>query len=675
MISFFKKSLSVKILSALILTIILSLAGLSLIIVNVQTSLLNDMGTKIDSKLKKTGKDAAKEFVLLASGVEKLLTDLGETASTTVSVATEKALSDEEKTLENQMDAMLINRAKAICALLDSVAGPLIEMEQETQLAQYSEAAAGTDEIVYTLFFNKKKKSLPGYIDLTNAYNMKWIKAGKDKDINTRIVNQSKKEPDILVYEQEVRYFGSPVGTMVMGMDKTGVKKEIQKLSDRFNALRQGNSRTIRKALSAGSKDVIESMRKDLQKVSNKNDLAVKETGVMLKNSSDAVSSKIKKVIVIVGIFCCLIIFILTAAFMQYMIIIPIKHVTAGLKDAAKGEGDLTKRLAINREDEIGRLAGWFDAFLERLNNIIVDIRINSETVSSSSGDVLNISEQMSESGDELSGKAGTVAVASEEMSSNMDSVAAASEEISTNMGLVSNAANQMKTTLDDVTEKCDKAKQTSDKASVQVKTATDRVGKLGNAAQEINKVTEAITDIAEQTNLLALNATIEAARAGEAGKGFAVVASEIKDLAVQTQKATKGIKEKVTEIQTTTNNTTIEVDNISEVIKDIREIVDAIATAMQEQSKITLEVVENIDQASSGLAEVNENVSQASQVSSEIAVDIAEVNDISSAISKKSSTLQQNSTELSNLSSHLRDLIGIFKTSAKQETDKIPDR
>ena len=570
------------------------------------------------------------------------------------------------------MDSMLINRAKALGALLDSVAGPLIEMGQEIQLAQYSEAAAGTDEIVYTLFFDKNKKPLPGYVDLANAYNMKWIKAGKNKDINTRIVDQSKKDPGILVYEQEVRYFGSPVGTMVMGMDKAGVKEEIKKLSDRFSVLRQDNSKTITQALSAGSKNVVKEMQSDLKQVSRKNGIAVKETGVMLKDSSSEVSSKIKKVIVIVGIFCCLIIFVLTAVFMQYMVIIPIKNVTAGLKDAAKGEGDLTKRISINREDEIGVLAGWFDAFLIRLNNIIVEIRDNSRIVSASSEDVSLVAARMSESGDNLSCKAGTVATASEEMSSNMDSVAAASEEISTNMGIVTDSASQMKVTLDDVTEKCSKAKKSSGRASVQVKTATDRVGKLENAAKEINKVTEAITDIAEQTNLLALNATIEAARAGEAGKGFAVVASEIKDLAVQTQKATKGIKERVVEIQTTTDDTTEEVGNIFEIILEVNTIIDTISTAMDEQSKITIEVVENIEQASSGLLAVNENVFQASQVSSEIAADIAKVNDISSDISKKSSTLQENSTELSDLSSHLEDLIGVFKTSENQIIEEV---
>jgi methyl-accepting chemotaxis protein len=665
MVALFKKSLKVRILSVLIFTIIISLTGLSLIIVNVQTSLLDDMGVKIDLKLQQTGNDSAKDFAVLELEVEKSLMDLGEIAAATVSAKTEKALSNEENILEKQMDAMLINRAKAICALLDKVAAPLIEMQQEVQLAKYSEAAAGTDEIVYTLFFDKEKKALPGYVDLANTYNMKWIKAGQNKDINTRIVNQSKKESGILVYEQEVKYFGSPVGTMVIGMDKASVKNEIKKLSNRFNLLRQGNSKAIKTELNTGVKGVIVEMKDDLKKVMNNNKIAARETGVLLKESSKKASSRVKNIIAIVGIFCCLIIFIFIALFMRYIIIIPIQNVTAGLKDAAQGDGDLTKRLEISREDEIGRLAGWFDAFLERLNNIIVDIRKSSVAVLSSSDDVLMTSQEMSKSGDELSGKAGMVAAASEEMSSNMDSVAAASEEISANMSMVSDAANQMKKALDDVTGKCDKAKQTSGKASIQVTTAIDRVGKLGNAAKEINKVTEAITDIAEQTNLLALNATIEAARAGDAGRGFAVVASEIKTLALETQKATQDIKERVSEIQTTTDDTTMEVGNISQVIMDTGEIVGVIATAMQEQSAATIEVAENIEHASSGLAEVNENVSQASKVSSEIAVDIEEVNNISSAISEKSTTLQQNSAELSNLSSHLRDLIGIFKTAS----------
>jgi len=649
----------------LILSLSISLACLTLTIVHVQTSLLGDMGKTIDEKLRKTGQDAVKEFDLLGSNVEKLLSQLGNKAAETVSISTTNALSQEEIILEKQMDSMLINRAKALGALLDKIAGPFIEMQEETKLAQYSEAAAGTDGIVYALLFNKKDKPLPGYIDLTNKYNIKWMKTGKETNVYHRIVKQSKKDQDILVYEQEVQYFGSPVGLLVIAMNKSKMRKEIKKLSGRFNVLKQNNSQTIKRAIGKGSNEVVKAIKENLEKVNAKNLLSVKETETLLGITSREVGAKIQIFILTIGSICCVIIFIFTAIFMRYIIINPINNVAAGLKDAAQGKGDLTKRLGIKRADEIGRLAGWFDAFLERLNDIIVDIRDNSEVVSVSSEQVATIAKEMSETGNGLSGKAKIVATASKKMSSNMESVAAASEEISNNVSMVTDSAGQMKTILDDVMEKCTRAGTTSGKASVQVQAATDRVNRLGNAAKKINKVTEAITDIAEQTNLLALNATIEAARAGEAGKGFAVVASEIKELALQTQQATKDIKGNVSEIQTTTDNTITEVSNISKVILEVSDIIDAISSAMQEQSDITSEVVGNIDQASSGLLEVNENVSQASQVSSKVAADISEVNNNAEDISIKSSTLQKNSKELSELSLHLKDLIGVFKTAS----------
>ncbi|MCK5348734.1 MAG: chemotaxis protein, partial [Desulfobacula sp.] len=180
----------------------------------------------------------------------------------------------------------------------------------------------------------------------------------------------------------------------------------------------------------------------------------------------------------------------------------------------------------------------------------------------------------------------------------------------------------------------------------------------------DISKVTEVITDIAEQTNLLALNATIEAARAGEAGKGFAVVASEIKSLAGQTAKATLDIHEKISGIQSSTDDTVQDVVKISEVILDVNETVDTIAAAIEEQSAIATEVALNIGQASTGISEVNENVAQSSQVSSEIAKDIAGVTTITEKMSQRSAMTKKSATDLSGLASTLKDMIRVFKVS-----------
>ncbi|MCG8615285.1 MAG: bacteriohemerythrin, partial [Desulfobacterales bacterium] len=334
------------------------------------------------------------------------------------------------------------------------------------------------------------------------------------------------------------------------------------------------------------------------------------------------------------------------------------------LKDISQGDGDLTQRITINTRDEIGELAKWFNAFISRLNNIIVDIGANSETVTAASGELRTVSETMAEDSGSLAGRSNSVAVAAEEMSASMNTVAAASEEAATNLVTVADAAGQMKQTLNEVALNCDKAREVSGNASAKVESASRRVEELGVSARDITQVTDTITDIAEQTNLLALNATIEAARAGEAGKGFAVVASEIKELASQTAGATLDIKDKIKGIQDSTDGTVRDVAQITEVISEVTEIVSAIAAAIEEQSASAAEVADNIEQASTGIGEVNENVAQSSQVSSEIAEDIATVNDVSAEMTRRSERMKQSAAELSDLSSKLRDMIGVFKVS-----------
>jgi hemerythrin-like metal-binding protein len=358
---------------------------------------------------------------------------------------------------------------------------------------------------------------------------------------------------------------------------------------------------------------------------------------------------------------------VLIAFVLIRMIITPLKRVVAALQDIAQGDGDLTQRIQIDTRDEIGELARWFNAFISRLNNIIVDIGSNSETVTASSGELLSISEQMSEDSEDLASRSNAVAAAAEEMSSSMNSVAAASEEASTNLGTVADAAGQMKQTLNQVAINCEKARTVSDNAGTNVTLAAERVVLLGAAAKDINQVTEVITDIAEQTNLLALNATIEAARAGEAGKGFAVVASEIKGLAAQTARATLDIKEKIRGIQVSTEDTVKDVNQITQVIGEVTDIVSAIAAAIEEQSVSATQVAENIDQASAGIVEVNENVAQSSQVSTEIAQDISMVHSVSREMTQRSNQMKQSAQDLSELSGKLRNMIGVFKVSVDE--------
>jgi len=382
---------------------------------------------------------------------------------------------------------------------------------------------------------------------------------------------------------------------------------------------------------------------------------------VYSKEVAESNTWQMVKLLMLVSLICILI-FLPLAFLFAKSLSRPILKVVEGLKDIAEGEGDLTIRLEVNSKDEVGELAKWFNIFMEKLQGIVKEIAENAETLNISSNDLLNLSGEMSEGAENMSRRSETVATAAEEMSSNMNSVAAAMEEAATNMNMVATSTEEMTSTVNEIAHNSEKASAITSEAVTQAESASERVAELGNAAQDIGKVTEAITEISEQTNLLALNATIEAARAGEAGKGFAVVANEIKELARQTAEATQEIKAKIEGIQGSTSGTVKEIGEISKVINDMNEIVSTIAASVEEQSVTTKEIANNVSQASQGIQEVNENVAQSSVVSGEIAKDISNVNQESKEMSNGSSQVKVSASDLSRLAEELKTLVGRFK-------------
>lgn len=324
--------------------------------------------------------------------------------------------------------------------------------------------------------------------------------------------------------------------------------------------------------------------------------------------------------------------------------------------------GDFTEKLELARKDEIGNLAQSLNGMTTNLRSMIKDLASGIEALKSSSGDLSEISQHMSNGAKQTTSKADTVAAAGEEMSANMKTVADSMEESSTNLSTVVCAVEQMTSTINEIAQNTDQAQSVTNIAVEQTKTVSEQMGYLGNDAQEIGKVIEAITDISEQVNLLALNATIEAARAGEAGKGFAVVANEIKELARQTADATGEIKQRVKAIQGSTNSTIVEISAISKIVGEVNDIVSIIATSINEQSVTTKEIAGNVNQASLKISEVNENVAKSSGVAMTIASEIEDVNQASSEMTNSSSQVNQSAQELSKLAEKLGALAGRFK-------------
>ena len=340
----------------------------------------------------------------------------------------------------------------------------------------------------------------------------------------------------------------------------------------------------------------------------------------------------------------------------------PINLVLSRLKDIAQGEGDLTQRLAVTSRDEMGQLAKWFNTFLDKLQSLIKDIGLKSQSLDTVARELTHQSADMSAKAIEMSAKSGSVAAATEEASTNMHSVSSAMEQSSHSVSMVASSTEEMTATVNEIGQSAAKARSITENAVAQSRLTSDKVTALGASAEKVGKVTETITEISEQTNLLALNATIEAARAGEAGKGFAVVANEIKELARQTATATIDIKNQIGGMQSTTLSTIDDIQKICQVIDEINGVIAGIAAAVEQQSAATGQIASNISQTAQGIEEVNENVAQSTTVIAVITGDIADINQKSLQVGQTSDQLQASARNLSELAGQLNSMLGRFR-------------
>ncbi|MFN3853559.1 MAG: PAS domain S-box protein [Phreatobacter sp.] len=196
---------------------------------------------------------------------------------------------------------------------------------------------------------------------------------------------------------------------------------------------------------------------------------------------------------------------------------------------------------------------------------------------------------------------------------------AAAATQTSGNVQAVAAGAEEMTASVSEISRQVTHSRENSAQAVDQALRTNEIVGGLSQAAQRIGDVVQLINTIAEQTNLLALNATIEAARAGEAGRGFAVVASEVKALASQTSRATEEIAAQIASVQTSTDGAVQAIGAISETISTISSIAAAIASAVEEQTAVTAEMSANMRTAAEGVGAIPESMGTIAALTSQI--------------------------------------------------------
>ncbi|WP_407156965.1 methyl-accepting chemotaxis protein [Bradyrhizobium sp. STM 3557] len=189
------------------------------------------------------------------------------------------------------------------------------------------------------------------------------------------------------------------------------------------------------------------------------------------------------------------------------------------------------------------------------------------------------------------------------------EAVANRAEQASANVQTVASATQELSASIREIATQVQRSVSVSNRATHETQRTSELVHSLSSAAEKIGTIVQLIQAIASQTNLLALNATIEAARAGDAGKGFAIVASEVKNLASQTAQATEQIASQIATIQSATGETVTAISQFDATVREIAEISNAIASAVEQQGAATGEIARNVEEAASGTAAVTREI------------------------------------------------------------------
>ncbi len=298
----------------------------------------------------------------------------------------------------------------------------------------------------------------------------------------------------------------------------------------------------------------------------------------------------------------------------------PLQQLLIAIRELSRGDGDLTRRLSLKRQDELGELADEVDLFIEKIHSLVSDTRQALGRAAETLGTVGQITEQTHKGVEQQKSHLQETAVAVEQITLAVDTVSASSYTAKSQAQLINEETRQ---SLSLVTQSSESITRLAD----EVASASDDIQQLAEASGSISELLVVIESIADQTNLLALNAAIEAARAGDAGRGFSVVADEVRSLAMKTRESTENIQQTVGSIQQRVESARGVMDQGRELAINCVEQSQAVSLALTAMSdnvaaieQMNLGIAAETEQQKASMQEINSNVEHVNNVADQTA-------------------------------------------------------